>query len=336
MTGVSRRRFVSGVGVTGLGLLAGCGRLPGQAAPAPTIHRIGYLSLVSFVPGRPSALAAFRDGLQALGYVEGQNLAIETRVADGRLDRVPTLAAELSRLAVELIVATGDPVIRAIRDAVTTMPIVMAASGDPTGTGLIDSLARPGGNITGLTAISPEVSGKRLQLLRALVPGVVRVAAVWNSVDRSKALDFSETQLAAQALGVQVDSLELRTTEDFEHVFNAASQDRPDALITFAEPLTIQYRERIVAFAADNRLPAIYELREFVEAGGLAAYGPSMNDLFRRAARYVEQILKGARPADLPVERPTRFDFVINLRTAQALGLTIPQHVLLQATEIIQ
>jgi len=281
-------------------------------------------------------LEEFRAGLRDLGYAEGRDLAIEPRFAEGRLDRVAELAADLVRLEVAVIVAGGDAVIHAARDATRTIPIVMAVSGDPVGTGLVASLARPGGNVTGLTGISPEVSGKRLDLLKQAVPGASRVAVLWNAADPYKALDFRETEVAARALGARLYSLEVRGPGDFDGAFETASRERPDALIVFADPLTLTRRTRIVGFATQRGLPSMYELREFVDIGGLVAYGPSLNDLFRRSASYVDKILKGTKPAEMPVERPTRFDFVINLKTARALGLTIPPSVLTQATEVIE
>jgi putative ABC transport system substrate-binding protein len=298
------------------------------------IPRIGLLRSGS--PADPY-VEAFRQGLRALGYVEGQNLIIEYRYAEGKLDRLSELAAELVRLKVDIIITSGEASIRAAKRTTRTIPIVMANSGDPVESGLVASLAQPGGNITGLSALSPELSGKALELLKETFPKLSRVAVLWNPANAAKVLDFRESQVAAKALGVQLQSLEVRSPDDFDRAFGAAMRERAEALSVRADAVvTVVHRKRIVDLTAKNRLPAIYELTEFVDAGGLMSYGPSVSDNFRRAATYVDKILKGAKPADLPVEQPTKFELVVNLKTAKALGLTMPQSILLRADQVLQ
>ena len=306
-----------------------------SAAQNPVkVSRIGYLS--AGPSGSSPNIEAFREGLRALGYAEGQTIAIEYRYAAGRDDRLPDLATELVRLKVDIIVTDSSPAARAVQKATKTIPIVMAASGDPIGTGLIASLARPGGNITGLTHLSPELSGKRLELLKEAFPRASPVAILWNPTNPDKASDFKETQAAARALGVQLQSLEVRGPNDFDKAFAAATSKRAQALITLSDPLTGSHGRRILEFALKNRLPAMYGERGFVESGGLMAYGHIPVDLHRRAATYVDKILKGARPADLPVEQPTKFELVFNLKTAKQIGLTIPPNVLARADKVIK
>ncbi len=328
-----RFRAVGLVATLALGILsaplASAGQYPAK------IPQIGSLWLGSPSLATPY-VEAFRQGLRELGYVEGQNIVIEWRFAGSRAELLPDLAAELVRLKVDLIVATAGPSVRAAKQATTTIPIVMAFSGDPVGTGLVPSLARPGGNITGLSFMAPDLSAKRLELLKEAFPKISRVAVLFDVTDAVSALEFRETQVAARALGVKLRSMEVREPNDFETAFLALPRERTDSLLTFAHALTIPHRGRIVDLAAKSRLPAMYGLREFSDAGGLMAYGPSLPDLFRRAAFYVDKILKGAKPADLPVEQPTRFELVINLKTAKALGLTIPQSILIRADQVIQ
>jgi putative tryptophan/tyrosine transport system substrate-binding protein len=327
----SRRQVVQGAGAVGLGLLAGCGRWPGQEQPVAKVPRIGYLGgrvLQDFDD-------AFRQGLHELGYVEGHNLTVEWRFAAGGVEQLQDAADDLVRLPVDVIVAQSTPAAVAARQATSMIPIVMAI-GDPVSTGLAISLARPGGNVTGLASISIGLGGKRLELLRETIPGAVRVAVLWppyNPLHREK---WTEMQSAARALGIQLQSLEVSEPGDFEGAFAAAVHDHAEALIVFGDNLTASHAPQLADLAAQHRLPAMYETKLLVDAGGLMAYGPSNSSLYRRAAYYVDRILKGANPADLPIEQPMRFDFVINLRTAQALGLTIPPHILLQATEVIQ
>ena len=305
-----------------------------EAQPASKVRRIGLLT-----PGAPPPAGAslpFAQVLRELGWVEGQNLAIEPRYAAGRLDQLPDLAAELVRLPVELIVVISFPAALAAKHATTTIPIVIARGGDPVGTKLVASLAHPGGNITGVSIPENELAGKRLQLLTEAVPGVSQVAVMWNTVDLAMSLRFSATRDAAHALGLKLHPLGVQEPRDFTSAFITMGRERPDALFVVSDVLTIQNHQHIVAFAAQNRLPAMYEFRSDVAAGGLLSYGPSVAEMSRRAATLVDKILKGAKPADLPVEQPMKFELVINLKTAQTLGLTIPPMVLFQADEVIR
>jgi putative tryptophan/tyrosine transport system substrate-binding protein len=338
MTTLSRRQVVQGAGAVGLGLLAGCGR---ELTPFPTrqpakIPWIGYLTLAGPARGDLELEEAFRQGMRELGYYEGQNLLIETRYAAGQVDRLPDLAAELVGLPVDLIFAPNTPATLAAKQATATIPVVMAVSADPIGSGFINSLARPGGNVTGTTQIGPELSAKRLELLREMVPGAARVAVLWNPADIASRRQWIETQVAAVTLGMELRSVEGVDSKPLDPALDGAMTDDVGALLSLSDRTVFTNRERIAEFTVKRRLPAMYTVRDFVDAGGLMSYGPSFLGLYRRAAYYVDRILKGAQPADLPVEQPMTFDFVINLRTAQALGLTIPHHVLLQATEVIQ
>jgi putative tryptophan/tyrosine transport system substrate-binding protein len=315
-----------------LGLLAA--PLAAQAQPPPgKTARIGYVTLRS----GPSFLEdAFRQGLRDLGYVEGHNIAIEYRWADWQLDRVAALAAELVRLNVDVIVSTGGGhTALAVKQAVTTVPVVFTA-GDPLGSGLVARLDRPGGNVTGVSVFSVELNAKRLELLKAAVPGVSGVAVLANPANPSTGAALKELEGAAQALRVTLHVLEAREPQEIDDAFAAMGRERVEALLVVADPMLFVQRERIVALAAKHRLPGIFEWREFVEAGGLLSYGANIADMYRRLASYVDKILKGAKPGDLPVEQPTTFELVINLKTAQALGLTIPPHILFQATEVIR
>jgi putative ABC transport system substrate-binding protein len=306
-----------------------------DAQQAAKMARIGLL-----VAGSPSSFAnnieAFRQGLRELGYVEKKNIIIEYRYAEGKLDFLPDLAAELVRLKVDIIVTHSTLDAYAARQATSTIPIVMTASGDAVGTGLVASLARPGGNITGLTSLSRELSGKRLELLKEAVRGLSRVAVLWNAANPDKARDVEETQVQARTLGLELQSLEIRGPNDFDGAFQTATRKRAGALLTLADSLTITHQSRIVDLAAKSRLPAMHEQREFVEAGGLMAYGPSLLGLFRHVATYVDKILKGAKPADLPVEQPTQFELVINLKTAKNIGLSIPPELLARANRVVK
>jgi putative tryptophan/tyrosine transport system substrate-binding protein len=299
------------------------------------VPRIGYLATGLQSVAAPN-IDAFRQGLRELGYVEGKNIEIEWRFGGYRVELLSNLATELVRLKVDMIVATGGPAVRAAKKETSTIPIVMAFSGDPVGTGLVPSLARPGGNITGLSYMAPDLSAKRLELLKEAFPKVSRVAVLFDVTDAVSALEFKETQVAAQALGVTLQSMEVRGPEDFESAFLALARERANGLLTFAHALTIPNRKQIADLAAKSRLPAMYGLTEFAEAGGLMAYGPNLSDLFRRAATYVDKILKGAKPADLPVEQPIKFEFVINLKTAKQIGVTIPPNVLARADKVIK
>jgi putative ABC transport system substrate-binding protein len=306
-----------------------------EAQQAGKVYRIGMLETTS--PALNAAnLDAFRRGVRELGYVEGQNFTIEYRSADGRRERFPDLAAELVRLKVDVILTRGTPAVMAAKNATATIPVVMAASGDPVLSGVVSSLARPGGNVTGLSAIVGEISGKRLELIREVVPGVSRVAALFNMSNPIDALQWKETGSAAPSLRVQLQLLDVRKPGDLAGAFDAAVKQRAGALVVGLDALTWANHRPIVDLASKHRLPAMYGGREFVDAGGLIAYGVSYPHLYHRAASFVDKILKGAKPADLPVEQPTKFELVINLKTAKALGLTIPQSLLARADEIIQ
>jgi putative ABC transport system substrate-binding protein len=316
--------------------------LVAEAQQAAKVPRIGFLGTL---PANPH-YEALRQGFHEFGYVEGQNLAIERRYSEGRAERLPDLAAELIRLKVDVIVvdACGAP-LNAARKATSMIPIVVAACNDDlVATGLISSLARPGGNITGMSELTPELGAKRLELLKEAVPKVRRVAVLWNPSYsesfspnfRFWSPDWKEIRAAAQALGLTLQSVEIRGPDDFDAAFSAMTRERAEALIAFSDPVIVLHRRRIADLAAKGRLPAMYASREVVDAGGLMFYGPSSTDLFRRAAAYVGMILKGAKPADLPVEQPTRFELIINLRAANRLGLAIPQSLLIRTDELIR
>jgi putative ABC transport system substrate-binding protein len=303
-----------------------------HAQPTAQVPRLGMLLFSG--PDSP-AVEVFRQGLREHGWVEGQNLAMEWRYADGQAERLPALAADLVRIPVDVLVTHG-PTIRPAQHATQTIPIVMAIVTDPVGSGLITSLAQPGGNLTGLSIGTAELGGKRLELLMQAVPRASRVAVLWNAALADKVPEWRGTQTAAQAMGVSLHSVEVRGPDDFDGAFATLAREPPDALITLADALTLTHHRRIVAFATQHRLAMISELKAFAEAGGLMTYGPSGPDLWRRAAAYVDKILKGAKPADLPVEQPMKFEFVINLKTAEALGLTLPPHLLVFADEVIR
>jgi putative ABC transport system substrate-binding protein len=307
-----------------------------EAQQTGKVYRIGVLEVVG-VASNAANLSAFRQGLAELGYVEGQNVVIEYRSADGRPERFSDLATELVRLKVDVIVTRGTPATLAAKQATQTIPIVMASSGgDPVVEGIVASLTRPGGNVTGLHIMAPpELGGKRLQLLKEAVPGSSRIGILWNP-DLYTPLIVRDTERTARAMGVPLKSLEVQRSEPFEQLFETALFGQVDALIAVEDSLTFTYRTRILDFAAMSRLPAIYGLREFVDAGGLMSYGTDRRDLYRRCATYVHRILTGASPADLPVEPPIKFELAINLKTARALGLTIPPALLRRADYIIQ
>ena len=327
----TRRQFVQGsLALAGFGLLAGCGGVSVPAQLPPKIPRVGYLGSTTAA----AEIEALRDGLHELGHVEGRSLVIEERWAESN-EQLPALAAELVGLPVDLIVTGGTPATQAVMGATRTIPIVFLNSGDPVQAGLVASLARPGGNVTGLSSQQAQTGGKRLQLLREMVPGVSRVMFLTAESGQATG-SLREAQLAAQALGVQLFSATVGSAEELPSAFEMAVLNQAEALLLTGTPLLIAERGRIVEFATAARLPLIAQDRAVVADGGLGAYGPSSFAQRRRAATYVDKILKGARPADLPVEQPTEFEFVINLKTAQALGLTIPPSVLQQATEVIQ
>jgi putative ABC transport system substrate-binding protein len=310
---------------------------PAADAQQPAkIPRVGWLD-DGMKADKAHLHEAFLQGLRDLGYVEGQNLVIERRDAERQLARLPELAAELVRLKVEVLVTTGGvPATSAAKRATSTIPIVMADAGDPVGTGLVASLARPGGNVTGLSVMDPDLTGKRLQLLKEVAPTIARVAVLYNPTFPATVPGMREAQAAGPALGLAILPMEVRTSDELEAQFAVMTSVHADALLTFGDPFTSTHHRRILDFAAKSQWPVVYFWREFVEAGGLMSYGPSLRDHFRRAATYVHKILQGAKPADLPVEQPMRFEFVINLKTAKALGLTIPPTLLFQADEVIQ
>jgi putative tryptophan/tyrosine transport system substrate-binding protein len=301
------------------------------------VPRIGYLIVPALSSDTSARIEVLRQGLRELGYVEGKNIVIEWRSAEGKLDRLPALAAELVRLKVDIIVTAGPAPTRSAKEATNTIPIVMTNEGDPIGTGFVASLARPGGNITGLSALATELSGKRLELLKEIVPRFSRVAVFGTSTQPGNAQALREIELATGAFGVKLQYLDVLGSKDIEIAFRAAGKGRADAvLMLVAGPVTAGHRTEIAALAAKSRLPTIYNRAEFVEAGGLMSYGVNVNDLDRRAAVYVDKILKGAKPADLPVEQPTKFEFVINLKAAKQIGLTIPPNVLVRADRVIR
>jgi putative ABC transport system substrate-binding protein len=306
-----------------------------EAQPGEKVSRIGVLGPASASAASP-LVEALRHGLRDLGRVEGRNLAIEYRWAEGRLERLIDLAAELVRLDVDVIVSPGNPGPLAARHVTRTTPIVMVAAGDPVAGGLVSSLARPGGNVTGLSLMAPELGGKQVQLLKQVLPGLARIGILWNSQSLYPRLVVREAQMTATAMGIRLESLEVRGPEDFEPAFEAAVLKQVGAIIAVEDPLIVRHRTWILDFAAQSRLPAIYGSRDFVETGGLMMYGADVRDLFRRAATYVDRILRGARPADLPVEQPARFELVINLRSARALGLTIPPSLLRGADQLLE
>jgi ABC-type uncharacterized transport system substrate-binding protein len=306
-----------------------------EAQQPGKVPRIGIL-----YAGSPSAVSpraeAFRQGLRDLGYVEGKNIVIEWRYAEGKLDRLPALAAELVRLKVDIIVTGGAAATRPAKEATVTIPIVMAQETDPVGNGFVASLARPGGNITGLATLSPEISGKRLELLKETVPRLSRLAVLGTSTEPGNVQSLKETEFAAKTFGVKLQYLDVRAPKDIETAFRAASKGRADAVLLLASAVFISQRAEIVNLVAKSRLPAIYPFREFVDDGGLMTYGASFIDLFRRAAIYVDKILKGAKPADIPVEQPKKFEFILNLKAAKQIGLTIPPNVLARADKVIR
>jgi putative ABC transport system substrate-binding protein len=281
-------------------------------------------------------IEAFRQGLRELGYVEGKNIVIEWRYAEGKQDRRPTLAAELVRLKVDAIVTAGPASTRPAKEATVTIPIVMAFDNDPVGNGFVASLARPGGNVTGLSTLAPEISGKQLELLKEIVPRVSRVAVLGNSTEPGNAQALRELELAASALGVQLQHLDVLGPKDIDTAFRAASKGRAEAILVLENPVATAQRRQLANLAVKSRLPSMYYRREYVEDGGLMSYGVSYTDLDRRAATYVDKILKGAKPADLPVEQPIKFEFIINLKAAKQISLTIPPNVLARADKVIK
>ena len=314
-------------------LLAPCSSA--QAQQPTKVHRIGFLSTISR-SAISARIDAFRQGLRELGYVEGKNIVIEWRSGEGKIDRLPALAAELARLKVDVIVTAAPPPTRAAKGATAAIPIVMAFDDDPVGNGFVASLARPGGNITGLATLSPEIGGKQLELLKEIIPKLSRVAVFGTSTVPQYVQMVKEIELAAKALGVKVQYLDVQNPKDIEPAFRAASKERADAVVVLGSPVLNSQRTQIVELAVKSRLPATYIRPEYVEDGGLMTYGVNITDLYRQAATYVDKILKGAKPADLPVEQPKKFELIINLKAAKQIGLTIPPNVLVRADKVIK
>ena len=309
--------------------------LAAGAQPAGKVHRIGFLGN-STAALEAHLVGPFREGLRELGHVEGQNIVIEYRWAEGKYERFPALIAELLTERVEVIVTAGTPASLAVKKATTSVPLVMVAVGDPVDTGLVASLARPGGNITGLTSTAEELEGKRLELLREVIPKLSHIAVLWNPENPTLLAALKEMRAAAQVLRIKLQVLEVRTSGELEETFKAMTRERPGALRVMGDRLFLHNRQRIMAFAAQQRLPVVPVHAEFVEAGGLFSFGPSYPGMHRRAAYFVDRILKGARPADLPVERPTKFELIVNLKAAKALGLKIPPSLLQRADQVIE
>jgi putative tryptophan/tyrosine transport system substrate-binding protein len=315
--------FLVAVVLVALGVMA-------EAQQPKKIFRIGYLATGS---GGESSL---RQGLRELGYVEGKNIIIEDRFAEGKFDRFPALAAELVRLKVDVIVTQGTPAATAAKNATSTIPIIMSGGTDPVATGLVQSLARPGGNITGFTIMNEELAGKRLELLKETNPKVSRLGVLWNSANPGAAVVFKQTKSSAQELRLSLQSLDVQTVNDLQGAFDAATRSGVNGLVLLATAPINNHLKLVADLAVKNRLPSIYDRSEFVEAGGLMSYGPNVPDMSRRAATYVDKVLKGANPGDLPVERPTKFELMINLKTAKQIGLTIPPNVLVRADKVIK
>jgi putative ABC transport system substrate-binding protein len=327
-----RLRTIWLISTLALGLSAA--PLPAEAQKAGKVYRIGYLAPITASPFSPRT-KAFHEGLRELGYVEGQNIVIKYRAAEGKRDRLPELAVELVRLNLDVIFAYSTSAVRALKKATKTVPIV-AVSGDPVRDGLVASLARPGGNITGLANLTPELAGKRFELLKEVIPQLSLVAVLWNPNYSSQGLRMRETEAAANSLHIKLQPIAVRGPNDIERAFLAMKKERAGAVVPLRGILVNTHLQRIVELAAENRLPAMYDHVRFAEAGGLMSYGRLMFDLDRRAATYVDKILKGANPADLPIEQPTTYDLVVNLKTANQLGITIPPEILYQATRVIK
>jgi putative tryptophan/tyrosine transport system substrate-binding protein len=329
---MDRRAFISGITV---GLLAA--PLAAEAQSTRRLYRIGFLGAAS--PSEPRSqrfFEAFRNGLAELGYVEGQNIAIESRWAAGKYERLPGLAAELVRLKMDVIVTAAVPAIRAAKEATSTIPIVMAVVVDPVATGLVASFARPGGNITGLSVRTPELVGKQLEMLREIVPKASRVAVLWNPANPGNPPQLRAAEVAARTLGMRLQLLEARNPREIDSAFAAMTKEGASAVVVLVDVVLIEQRTRIADLAATRRLPAVYGHVDHVGAGGLMAYAPNFFDNYRRAAAYVDKILRGANPGDLPIEQATKFELIINLKTAKALGLTIPPSLLQRADQMIE
>jgi putative ABC transport system substrate-binding protein len=327
---ISRRRFLSAASISILATSRAA-----EAQPARRVWRLGVLDVVSMASNAAN-LEAFRQGLRELGYVEGQDFVIEYRSADGQAERFPGLVTELLRLNVDVIVTRGTPAVSAAKQKTTTTPIVMASSGDPVGSGVVASLARPGGNVTGLSALATEIQDKQLEVLKEVRPGIARVGFLFNMANPVMHPQWKEAETAARSLRIQPVLLDVRNRDDLPHLFDRGIKERVQGLVVGLDALTAASARRIVQLSAHHRLPSVYPSRDFIEVGGLVAYGASYTASYRRAATFVDKILKGAKPADLPVEQPTKFELVINMRAAKALGLTIPPALRLRADQIIE
>jgi putative tryptophan/tyrosine transport system substrate-binding protein len=306
-----------------------------EAQQAKKVPRVGFLSS-STLPSMKVRIEAFRDGLRELGYVEGKTIVVEYRSAEGKLDRLPALAKEFVALKVDVIVSPGASATRAIKQATATIPVVMTQDPDPVGNGFVANLGHPGGNITGLSSMAADLAGKRLELLKEILPKLSRVAIFETSTNTGNARQLRETEIAAETLGVKLQRLDIRSANDVEAAYGAAVKERADAVFVLTSSITDSDTKHIAELAVKNRLPMMHARADAVEAGGLMSYGVSLNDLHRRAAVYVDKILKGAKPADLPIEQPTKFELVINLKTAKQIGLTIPPNVLARADRVIK
>jgi ABC-type uncharacterized transport system substrate-binding protein len=324
---MKRREFIR--------LVGGAAAWPVAAHAQPKIPRVGFMGN-STAALEANLVGSFRDGLRELGYEEGRNIVIEYRWADGKYERFPTLIAELIAAKVNVIVTAGTPAALAVKKATTTVPLVMVAVGDPVGTGLVPSLARPGGNLTGLSSIAPDLEGKRLDILREVVPTLSHVAMFFNSLNPFHVASMRQAHAAGQAMGIKLQEHDIRKSEDLDGAFGAIRKERPDALLILADRVFLHNRQRMMDFTEEQRLPNVNAYKELVEAGGLMSYGPSYEDMHKRAAIYVDKIIKGAKPADLPIEQPSKFTFVVNLKAAKALGVTIPPSLLTLADEVIE
>ena len=327
---IDRRTFLAGTGVVLLTTPLA------EAQPSAKMWRVGLLDFAASDAARVTWWKAFRERLRELGYVEGQNVVFEPRWGDGQVGRLPSLAIELVKVKVDIVVTAGSEAALAAKQATRSIPIVTATGADPVELGLVVSLARPGGNITGVTSIQSELAGKRLEILKELVPRASRVAVLWDLDNHASALSLRDAESGAKSLGILIQSVGVRSPKDFDAAFSAIRQARAGAVILVASPAFMGDRQRLAGLAVAHRLPMIVGSKEYAEAGGLMSYGTDYPDLFRRAAAFVDKILKGAKPGDLPVEQPTTFELVVNLKTAKALGLTIPQSLLRRADEVIQ
>lgn len=308
---------------------------PFAASAQPKISRVGFMGN-STAALEANLVGAFRDGLHELGYEEGRNIIIEYRWADGKYERFPALVAELIAAKVDVIVTAGTPAALAVKKATTTVPLVMVAVGDPVGTGLVPSLARPGGNLTGLSSIAPDLEGKRLDILREVVPTLSHVAILFNSLNPFHVASMRQAHAAAQAMGIKLQQHDIRKSEDLDGAFAAIRKERPDAMLILADRVFLHNRQRMMDFTEEQHLPSINAYTELVEAGGLMSYGPSYEDMHKRAAIYVDKIIKGAKPADLPIEQPSKFTFNINLKVAKSLGLSVPSSLVTLADKVIE